>query len=147
MLIAPATVLTAIIANAWTITFCYGQSLPPADPTAAQQTINQRSDPQNLRQRQIDFLNQIRRFDPQREVIDHAVFNAPNELGIVVNRTVEMQKIPALTRTLLTKMAQQFSYQDLTVVVYAPTNSPLKLGTAHFNARTGDMAYSPANHQ
>jgi hypothetical protein len=103
----------------------------------------QPADAEYARQRQLDFLNQIRSSDPQREVIDRAIFNERNEFGIIVNRTVEMQKIPPLMRTLLTKMAQQFPRQDLTILAYAPGDPPLKLGTAHFDARTGDMAYSP----
>ena len=103
----------------------------------------QPADSEHVRQRQLDFLNQIRSSDPQHEVIDRAVFNERNELGLIVDRAVEMQKIPPLMRTFLTKMAQQFPNQDLTIVAYAPSDRPLKLGTAHFDARTGDMAYSP----
>jgi hypothetical protein len=106
----------------------------------------QSAGPQNLRQRQMAFLNEIRSFDPQHEVIDRAIFNQANELGIIVNRSVEMQKIPPLRRTLLTKMAEQFPNQDLTVLAYAPTDPPLKLGTAHLAAPTGDMSYWPENH-
>jgi hypothetical protein len=102
----------------------------------------QPADAEHARQRQLDFLNQVRSSDPQREVIDRAVFNGRNELGLIVDRTVEMQKIPPLMRTLLTKMARQFPNQDLTIVAYAPSDPPLKLGTAHLDARTGDMAYS-----
>ena len=103
----------------------------------------QPADAENMRQRQLDFLNQIRSSDPQHEVIDRAVFNERNELGLIVDRTVDMEKIPPLMRTFLTKMAQQFPNQDLTIVAYAPSDPPLKLGTARFDVRTGDMAYSP----
>jgi len=101
------------------------------------------SDSGDTRQRQMEFLNEMRSFDPQHEVIDRAIFNQANELGIIVNRTVVMEKIPPLMRTLLKKMAEQFPHRDLTILAYAPADPPLKIGTAHLDARTGDMSYSP----
>ena len=36
----------------------------------------------NLRQRQVEFLNRIRKADPQHQTIERAVFNEQNELGL-----------------------------------------------------------------
>ncbi|MDP9291241.1 MAG: hypothetical protein M3O82_02620 [Verrucomicrobiota bacterium] len=97
---------------------------------------------QNLRQRQIEFLNRIRQADPQGHTIDRALLNEQNELGLVLDRSVEMDKIPALMRTMLGQMAREFPGEDLTVIAYAPSNPPRKIGTARLNARTRDMTYT-----
>jgi len=40
-------------------------------------------------------------------------------------------------------MAKEFPGQDLTVVAYAPSNPPMKIGTARLDARTRQMSYAP----
>jgi hypothetical protein len=97
----------------------------------------------NLKQRQIEFLNRIRKADPQHQTIERAVFNERNELGLILNRGVEMDKIPALMRSMLVQMARAFPGQDLTIFAYAPSNPPRKMATARLNARTRDMTYTP----
>ena len=97
----------------------------------------------NLKQRQIEFLNRIRKADPQHQTIERAVFNERNELGLILNRGVEMDKIPALLRSMLVQMARAFPGQDLTIFAYAPSNPPRKIATARLNARTRDMTYTP----
>ena len=62
----------------------------------------------NLKQRQIEFLNRIRKADPQHQTIERAVFNEQNDLGLILNRSVEMDKIPALMRSMLVQMARAF---------------------------------------
>ena len=95
------------------------------------------------RQRQADFLNRIRQADPQFKTIDRALLNGQNELGLILDRSVSMDSIPALMRTMLVQMAKEFPGQDLTVDAYAPANPPMKIGTAHLDARTRDMTYTP----
>jgi hypothetical protein len=97
----------------------------------------------DLQQRQIAFLNRLRKADPEHRTIERAVFNERNELGLLLNRGVELDKIPALMRTMLTQMGRAFPGQDLTVLAYAPSNPPRKLGTARLNARARDMTYTP----
>ena len=97
----------------------------------------------NLKRRQIEFLNRIRKSDPQHRTIERALFNDRNELGLILNRSVELDKIPALMRTMLTQMAREFPGQDLTVLAYSPSNPPRKIGIARLNARTRDMTYKP----
>jgi hypothetical protein len=99
----------------------------------------------STKQRQMAFLNRIREADPQGRTIDRALINEQNELGLILDRSVEMDKIPALMRTMLTQMAREFPGEDLTVLAYTPSNPPRKIGTAHLNARTRDMTYTPAN--
>ena len=98
---------------------------------------------QDLKQRQIAFLNRIREADPQGRTIDRALLNEQNELGLILDRSVEMDKIPALMRSVLTQMAKEFPGEDLTVLAYTPSSPPRKIGTARLTARTRDMTYTP----
>jgi hypothetical protein len=95
------------------------------------------------KQRQADFLNRIRQSDPRYQTIEKAVLNENNELGLILSRSVEMDSIPALMRTMLAQMNKEFPGQDITVVAYAPTQPPRRIGTAHLNASTRDMTYTP----
>jgi len=95
------------------------------------------------RQRQIAFLNRIRAADPDKATIDRALLNEQNELGLVLDRKVEMAKIPDLMRSILTQMAREFPGQDLTVIAYAPSTPPQKIGTARLKAQSGEMNYTP----
>jgi hypothetical protein len=96
----------------------------------------------NLKQRQADFLNRIRAADPGHRTIDRAMLNEQNELGLILDRTMEMDRVPDLMRSILTQMAREFPGQDLTVLTYTPSNPPHKIGTAHFAAQTRDMTYT-----
>lgn len=121
---------------------------PPPSPTVAASPAedNQPAAPVNLpesTQRQMAFLNRIRQADPDKTTIDRALLNEQNELGLVLDRRVEMDKIPTLMRTVLTEMAREFPNQDLTVIAYAPSDPPRKIGTARLNSHTRDMTYTP----
>jgi len=61
-----------------------------------------------VRQRQIAFLHRIRQADPRYETIEKAILNEQNELGVILNRHVEMEAVRPLMRTLLTQMAKAF---------------------------------------
>jgi hypothetical protein len=100
-----------------------------------------------LRQRQVAFLHQLRQADPRYETIEKAVFNAQNELGVILNRHVEMDAVRPLMRTLLTQMARAFPGHNLTVIAYAPSKPPMEIGTARLNARTREMTYTAAASQ
>ena len=97
-----------------------------------------------LKRKQMEFLNRIREADPQARTIDRAMLNEQNELGLILDRSVQMDKIPALMKTMLTQMAREFPGEDLTVLAYTPSNPPRKIGTANLNARSRDMTYTPA---
>jgi len=112
-------------------------------PPAEQNRAGQPTSGLQLKQRQIEFLNRIRDADPQKQVIDRAMLNEQNELGLILDRSVEMNRIPDLMRTMLTQMAGEFPGQDLTVIAYTPSNPPRKVGTAYLNSRTREMNYVP----
>jgi hypothetical protein len=118
-------------------------SAPPLSPDT-QQARPSLVAKNNLKQRQADFLNRIRAADPQHRTIDHAILNEQNELGLILDRTVEMDRVPDLMRSILSQMAREFPAQDLTVLAYTPSNPPHKIGTARFSAQTRDMSYTPA---
>jgi hypothetical protein len=113
-------------------------------PPAEQNRAGQLTSGVQFKQRQIAFLNRIRDADPQNRVIDRAMLNEQNELGLILDRSVELNRIPDLMRTMLTQMAGEFPGQDLTVIAYTPSNPPQKVGTAYLNSRTREMNYVPA---
>jgi hypothetical protein len=98
----------------------------------------------SVRQRQTEFLQRIRQTDPNFRTIEKAIFNEQNELGLILSRSVPMNSIPALMRTMLAQMAHEFPRQDLTIIAYAASNPPLKIGTARLDARTRAMTYERA---
>jgi hypothetical protein len=119
---------------------------PPAlesPPSAEQNRADQPTSGLHFKQGQIAFLNRIRDADPQRRVIDRAMLNERNELGLILDRSVELNRIPDLMRTMLTQMAGEFPGQDLTIIAYTPSNPPRKVGTAYLNSRTKEMNYVP----
>jgi len=124
---------------------CDAAPPPPASPPSGvfEQRVATQLDQGDLKQRQIVFLKQIRKADPEHRTIERALFNEQNDLGLILNRSVELDKIPALMRTMLAQMAHAFPGQDLTILAYTPSNPPRKIGTARLNARTRDMTYTP----
>jgi len=133
--------------------FCFGfltgSSANNASVSTAPLVIFQRSSTayletaDALKERQVAFLNRIRKADPQHQTIERAVFNEQNELGLILSRSVEMDKIPPLMRSMLVQMARAFPGQNLTIFAYTPSNPPRKIATARLNARTRDMTYTP----
>ena len=49
----------------------------------------------------------------QHLTIDRAMLNEQNELGLILDRTVEMDRVPDLMRSILTQMAREFPGQGL----------------------------------
>jgi hypothetical protein len=98
----------------------------------------------DLRQRQAAFLHRMRQADPHHKTIERAVFNARNELGIILNQQVDLDALRPLLRTILIQLAEDFPGHDLTVIAYAPTAPPMAIGTARLEAQTGVMTYTPA---
>jgi hypothetical protein len=89
------------------------------------------------------FFNRIRQADPDHRTIDRAMLNERNELGLILDRTVEMDRVPDLMRSILAQMAREFPGQDLSVLAYTPSNPLHKIGTAQFDTQTRDMTYTP----
>ncbi|MHA3772767.1 hypothetical protein ACXR0O_14635 [Verrucomicrobiota bacterium sgz303538] len=138
---------SSVLAIALAFTACDSrQTTHQATPRSEPPSVSQPSSAGNarsLKQKQADFLNRIRAADPQGKTIDRAVINDQNELGLILDRSVQMDDIPKLMKSMLTQMAREFPGEDLTVIAYAPSNPPRKIGTARLNAQTRDMTYTP----
>ena len=138
--------LFSLIGQIGALTILSGCDVSVSNPPLLQdeqRSSQRRIETDNLKQRQADFLNRIREADPQYRTIDRAMLNGENELGLILDRTVEMDKVPDLMRTVLTQMAREFPGQDLTVIAYTPSNPPHKIGTARLNAQTRGLSYTP----
>jgi len=98
----------------------------------------------DLRQRQVAFLHRLRQADPRYQTIEKAVLNEQNELGVILNRHVEMEAVRPLMKTLLTQIAKAFPGQNRTAIVYAPSEPPMKIGTARLQAQTRRITSIPA---
>jgi hypothetical protein len=140
------SILIGILAG-WLSIGCSPSNSPETSHPTSTPEINTpdslRTQSPDVRQRHVAFLNKIRQADPQFNTIDKAILNEENELALILDRSVQMNSIPALMKTMLTQMAKEFPDQDLTVIAYTPSNPPKKIGTAHLNARTRDMTYTP----
>jgi len=139
------------IGSVWVILLCVGWGAHAMEPFGAPGLLTVQAGSADaasgLRQRQVEFLHRLRQADPRYQTIDKAVLNEQNELGVILNQQVEMDAVRPLLRTLLTQMAREFPRQDLTVIAYAPTQPPMKIGTARLQARTRQMTYTPAVRQ
>jgi hypothetical protein len=61
------------------------------------------------------------------------MLNGQNGLGLILDRSVEMNRIPELMRTLLTQIVGEFLDQNLTVSAYTLLNPSLKVRTVHLD--------------
>ena len=136
------TLLATLLGGLFCLAACDAPA-PTAAPPVEENRAAQSAQASELTQRQMAFLNRIRQADPEKVTIDRALLNKQNELGLVLDRSVAMDKIPALMRSVMTEMAQEFPGQDLTVIAYAPSSPPRKIGIAHLDARTRNMTYTP----
>jgi hypothetical protein len=98
----------------------------------------------DVRLRHVAFLHRLRQADPRYQTIEKAVLNEQNELGAIVNRPVEMEAVRPLMKTLLTQIAKAFPGQNRTAIVYAPSEPPMKIGTARLQAQTRRITSIPA---
>jgi hypothetical protein len=131
----------------WLLVSCDArQSISSSNsPSPEQNRVAQPDARQDFKQKQLAFLNRIREADPQQRTIERAMLNEQNELGIILDGNVAMDRIPDLMRMMLTEMAREFPGQDLTVLAYTPSNPPRKIGTAHLDGRTREMSYVSEN--
>ena len=100
------------LCSVWVALLCTGWSPTVAAPFGAYgpPTVQARDigATSGLRQRQLEFLHRLRQADPRYQTIEKAVLNEQNELGVILNRQVEMAAVRPLLRTILTQMAREF---------------------------------------
>ena len=136
---------SVIVGCLWLFASCdTRQSISSTNAPPVEQNRVARPDArQDFKQQQLAFLNRIREADPQQRTIERAMLNEQNELGLILDGNVGMDRIPDLMRMMLTEMAREFPDQDLTVLAYTPSDPPRKIGIAHLDARTKEMTYTP----
>jgi hypothetical protein len=66
-----------------------GYGPPPVQARSAEAT-------HDLRQRQVAFLHRLRQADPRYQTIEKAILNEQNELGVILNRHVDMEAVRLL---------------------------------------------------
>ena len=92
--------------------------------------------------RQVIILNRLAKQDPAHFAIDRATITDQNEVGVNLSKSVEMDKVPDLMRSIVEKMAQEYPEEDVTIVAYA-SDPPHKVGKAHRDAKTKETSYTP----
>jgi hypothetical protein len=115
----------------------------PPSPIEGQSPRESAAQVPESRQRQWDHLNRIRQNDNLNSSIARTLLNDQNQLGVVLYSSVTLDKVPALMRTVMTEMAQEFPHEDVTLVVYAASTPPREIGTAQLNGQTGETIYTP----
>ena len=92
-----------------------GKSVPS---TAASPTVSPST-------RQERFLARIQQAAVGNNVIRTARMNGDNELGVVLDKQVELAQVRPLLTTLLREMRTEFPGHPLQVLAYAPNGQPL----------------------
>jgi hypothetical protein len=118
------------------------QAQPAPPPPKIEHRAPAQASARDAQVKQLEFLNRIREADPDKRTIQKALLNEQNELGLILDRSVEMESIPALMKMMLSEMSKEFPGQDLTVIAYAPSNPPMKIGAARLDARTREITYT-----
>lgn len=75
--------------------------------------------------RQERFLARIQQAAAGNHVIRTARMNGDNELGVVLDKQVELNQVKPLLTTLLKEMRSEFPGHSLQVIAYAPNGRPL----------------------
>jgi hypothetical protein len=92
--------------------------------------------------RQVIVLNRLAKQDPGHLSIDRATITDQNDVGVNLNKNVEMDKVPDLMRSIVDKLGQEFPEEDLTIAAYA-SDPPHRVGKAHRDAKTKETSYTP----
>ena len=98
--------------------------------------------PESTRQ-QLAYLDRIRQRDPFNSSIERTLLTEQSELGLVLSTSVTADKVPSFMSEVMKEMAQKFPKQDVTLTVFASSNPPRKIGTAHLNGQTAETSYTP----
>ena len=93
--------------------------------------------------RYVIILNRLSKQDPAHVPIDRVTINDENEVSVILNKSVDKDKVPEVMRSTVERMAQEFPEEDLTVVAYAASEPSRKLGKTHRDAKTKEIAYTP----
>jgi hypothetical protein len=137
--------LALLVAGLVSLGACHRPQPATEGPTPSEQQSREEHAAQlpESTQRHWTYLNRIRQTDALNTSIGRTLVNDQNQLGIVLSSSVTQDKVPALMRTVMTEMAQEFPREDVTLTVYATSNPPYQIGTAHLNGQSGETTYTP----
>lgn len=86
-------------------------------------------------------MNRIRQSDAYAD-IDRTRVDEQNQLGVVVAANLPPERVESIVKKAMEALAQKFPDGDMTLDAYAPTTPLRKLGTAHYNAQSGQVSYT-----
>ena len=134
-----------LVAGLFSLAACHRPQPEAERPTPSEQQNRAEHAAQvpEATQRHRTYLNRIRQSDALNTSIDRTLLDDQNQLGIVLSSSVTPDKVPALMRKVMTEMAHEFPREDLTLTVYAASNPPYQIGTAHLNGQSGETIYTP----
>jgi hypothetical protein len=119
-----------------------GEITPSPTPSAQVQRAARAAEvPPPVRERW-DYLNRIRQADTY-DAIDRTRVDDQNQLGVVLAANLNPEQIEELMKKALEALAKKFPAQDMTLDAYAPSKPLRKLGTAHYNAQSMQVTYTP----
>jgi hypothetical protein len=99
-----------------------------------------------LRQKQIAFLNGLRRSDPQFALVREVRSDAGGEPALMLQRELPAKTANALLKAALARLMQEFPGEDLKIAAYAPTQPSVPIGAAQLDAETLQISYALSSH-
>jgi uncharacterized ParB-like nuclease family protein len=135
--------LALLVAGLFSLGACHRPQAAAEAPSEQQSREERAAQLPESTQRHRTYLNRIRQADALNTSIDRTLVNDQNQLGFVLSSSVTPDKVPALMRTVMTGMAQEFPREDLTLTVYAASTPPYQIGTAHLDGQSGKTTYTP----
>lgn len=118
------------------------QTAASPTPSIQQQGAQRAAEvPQPIQERW-DYLDRIRQSDAY-DAITRTLVNDQNQLGIVLAANITPANAAAVTKKAMEAIVQKFPANDMSLDAYTPAHPLRKLGTAHYNAQTGAVTYTP----
>ena len=114
------------------------QNQPPTEPQIAKSPS-----PRGTNVRYALFLNRMRATDLQDPLIERAMITEQNEIGVVLARSIEADKVADTMRTIVEKMAAEFPGEALTVHAYLASDPARSVGVAKLDSQTREVVYTP----
>src|SRR5262245_47421206 len=115
-----------------------GEITPAPSPSIQEQRAAGPAELSPPVQERWDYLNRIRQADIY-DGIGRTRVDDQNQLGVVLAAELKPEQIEELTKKALEALAKKFPAKDMTLDAYAPTKPLRKLGTARYNAQSGQV--------
>jgi hypothetical protein len=115
---------------------------PSPTPSIQQQRAARAEQVPQPVQERWDYLNRMRQSDAYSG-IDRTRVDKENQLGVVLAANLTPSQVESTMKKAMESLARKFPNADMTLDAYAPSEPLRKLGTARFNAQSGQVAYAP----